>query len=63
MMTRMEVIRLYLTQCNLSKDLAHRPEWRNIFHIADPNMIGQGFDDDDQWIDRLACSIYSSLYM
>ena len=39
--TWMEVIRIDLKKCNLSKDLAQdRLEWRNKIHVADPNIVG-----------------------
>ena len=36
---------------NLFEDLAHdKSEWRNIIHVADPNIVGttgHGFGDED----------------
>ena len=44
----MEVVKIDLKKCNLSKDLAQASsEWRNKIHVADPNIVGQGFDGDD----------------
>ena len=39
----MEVVRIDLMKCKLSKDLAKdRLEWKNIIHVADPNIVGIG---------------------
>ena len=36
----MEVVELDLKKCNLSEDLAQdRPKWRNIIHVANPNIV------------------------
>lgn len=35
------VVKIDLKKCNLSKDLAQdRLEWKNITHVADPNILG-----------------------
>lgn len=40
----MEVIRIYLKRCNLSKDVAEDIlEWPNRIHVADPNVVGTSF--------------------
>ena len=37
----MEVVRLDIKKCNLSKDWAQdRLEWRNMIHVANPNIVG-----------------------
>lgn len=44
----MDVVRIDLKKSNLPEDLAlDRLEWRNNIHVADPNIVGHGFDDDD----------------
>lgn len=36
-----EVVKMDLKKCNISKDLAQdRPEQRNIIHIVDPHIVG-----------------------
>lgn len=43
-----EVSRIYLKKCNPYGDLAlDRLEWQSKIHAADPNIIGQGIDDDN----------------
>ena len=49
--TWMEMVKIDLKKCNLSKDLVEdRSEWRNKINVVDPHIVAQGFDDDDlQW--------------
>ena len=50
----MDVVRLDLKKCNLSKVLAQdRSERRNIIHVADNrNIVGTRDDDDDEVLTR-----------
>ena len=46
--TWMEVVKIDPKKCNLFEDLAQdRLELRNKIHVFDPNLVGTGFDDDD----------------
>ena len=39
--TWIEVVKINMKKCNLSKDLAQdRSEWRNRIRVADPNIVG-----------------------
>ena len=45
----MDVVKITMKKCNLSKDLTKdKSKWRNRISIADPNILGQGFDNDDE---------------
>ena len=38
--TLMDVVKIDLKNCNLFEDLVYdRSEWRNIIHVADPNIV------------------------
>ena len=40
-MIRMEVVKIDIKMCNLSKDLVQdRSEWRNRIYVANPNIVG-----------------------
>lgn len=50
----MKIVTINLKKCHLPDDLAqHTFEWRTKSHVADSNIVGTGFDDDDMNIDAV----------